>query len=218
MKIKLRIFEILFLVLVILIINVQKIEDKLINSYRPVVAKTVTSFEKNDWSDVRLLDIVTVIRQYISNSIPVNGAIYIPELTLNVPITNASNNNIYAMGAGTLYKTKLDGTDRVIVGAHNLGRQSTALFSKVYYHTHINQYIYITNFKKLTKYKVTSMSIIDKHAVNKVNNIKPTDLELLTCTPDNNHRLRVVAQKISTQNMSTANHTLKKEIIKKYRF
>lgn len=218
MRTKYKIIALLFLVLSSLIINLQKIEDSLINSYRPRVAKKVTTFEKNSWSDVHMLNITTVIRQYFSNSIPANGALYIPELTLNVPIINASNNNIYAMGAGTLYKTQLNGTDRVILGAHNLGPQSTALFSKVYYHTHIHQYIYITNFKKLTKYQVTSMSIINSHAVKKVNNIEPTDLELLTCTPDNNHRLRVVARKIFTKNMSSADSSLRKEIIKKYRF
>jgi sortase A len=195
------------------------LETFLINSYKPIVSiKHLSKSESyNNWNDVELLSLVDVIKARLNNQIRVSGMICIPRINLNVPISNATNNINYTLGAGTLIPTKLDGSRAITLGAHNLDvKSSDALFTPLYYRSKLSDKVYVSDFKTVAEYSISQKKIIKSTDVKKVLNIRSDQMSLITCTPDNQNRTLVTCNLIKTYPFKYRSGKLKSFVDKKY--
>ena len=63
------------------------------------------------------------------NDIKYQEVLIVPSLNMEVPVAENTNDAVYQFGAGMLVKRKIDSNSNIIIGAHNLGSFSKALFS-----------------------------------------------------------------------------------------
>lgn len=187
------------------------LESWIINSYQPQINSTC-DLQKNgvdDWGSVKYITILSLLKQFFKNDIKYQGVVVIPSLKMEIPIAENTNDAVYQFGAGMLIKKRIESNSNIIVGAHNLGPFSNALFSPLANNKLIDRKGFITNFKLVKEYKIESVRIIFPTQVNLALNSKSNFLTMLTCTNDNKKRVLVRATLRKTCKFSKVGSSVK---------
>lgn len=172
------------------------LESWIINSYQPQINSTC-DLQKNgvdDWGSVKYITILSLLKQFFKNDIKYQGVVVIPSLKMEIPIAENTNDAVYQFGAGMLIKKRIESNSNIIVGAHNLGPFSNALFSPLANNNLIKRKVFISNFKLVREYKIESVRTIFPNQVNLVVNSNNNFLTMLTCANDNKKRVLVRAR------------------------
>lgn len=198
MKLKLKWIWI-FVPVIVLLSHVNEldshIETLLINTnYSQIqTEKNLKSANNNNrWASVRLLSILSVIKARFTKQPAFVGSIFSPGLHMYLPLANYTNNQVYTLGAGMLKPKLIESNAHYVIGAHNVGPHSTALFSPLAVsntNSLIGKHIYLTNFQTVKEYVITSRNVINASQV--IEAFKDSPLTLITCTPDNNNRFLI---------------------------
>ena len=176
-------------------------------------------FRSNDWNSVKYITILSLIRQFFKNDIKYQEVLIVPSLNMEVPVAENTNDAVYQFGAGMLVKRKIDSNSNIIIGAHNLGSFSKALFSPLANNKLIDREVFITDFKLVKEYKIESVRIIFPTQVNLALNSKSNFLTMLTCTNDNKKRILVRATLRKTYKFSKLKKSVKRVFYrKKFKF
>lgn len=197
------------------------LENWIINSYQPQINSTCDLQENgvDDWSSVKYITILSLLKQFFKNDIKYQGVLVIPSLNMEVPIAENTNDDVYQFGAGMLVKKKINSNANIIVGAHNLGPFSKVLFSPLANNNLIKRKVFISNFKVVKEYKIESVRIIFPNQVNLVINSKNNFLTMVTCTNDNKKRVLVGARLRKTYKFSQLKKSIRDDFYrKKFKF
>ncbi|MGI1803673.1 sortase [Limosilactobacillus reuteri] len=168
-------------------------ETVLLNNYHPRLhaAKIRMANAHNNWPDVKYLNLFNVISQYRHSTAIYTGAVIIPSLQMDVPLAAYTADDVYTLGAGMLVPHPFAESNEFIIGAHNIGYSSTALFTPLTSHRLIGRTVLVTNGKSVKEYTITATKVIMPSQVDIVFKNAPNHLILLTCTDNNKKRLLV---------------------------
>lgn len=172
------------------------LESWIIDCYQPKInsQNSLQNNGINDWNSVKYITILSLIRQFFKNDIKYQEVLIVPSLNMEVPVAENTNDAVYQFGAGMLIKKRIESNSNIIVGAHNLGPFSNALFSPLANNNLIKRKVFISNFKLVKEYKIESVRTIFPNQVNLVVNSNNNFLTMLTCTNDNKKRVLVRAR------------------------
>ncbi|BDR57338.1 class A sortase [Xylocopilactobacillus apis] len=139
-------------------------------------AKATYEFDK-----VKALSTGTVTMSMISGyKVPTIGKMSIPSVHMKLPILKGLDNNNLSLGAGTMKPDQTMGKGNFALAGHYMTNQGV-LFSPLK-NVGNGDYIYITDLKRVYKYKAYYKKIINKTDVNWVYDSKgETTLTLITC-------------------------------------
>lgn len=197
------------------------LESWIINSYQPQINSTC-DLQKNggdDWGSVKYITILSLLKQFFKNDIKYQGVVVIPSLKMEIPIAENTNDAVYQFGAGMLIKKRIESNSNIIVGAHNFGPFSNALFSPLANNNLIKRKVFISNFKLVKEYKIESVRTIFPNQVNLVVNSNNNFLTMLTCTNDNKKRVLVRARLRKTYKFSQLEKSIRDDFYrKKFKF
>lgn len=194
-------------------------ETVLLNNYHPRLhaAKIRMANAHNNWPDVKYLNLFNVISQYRHSTAIYTGAVIIPSLQMDVPLAAYTADDVYTLGAGMLVPHPFAESNEFIIGAHNIGYSSTALFTPLTSHRLIGRTVLVTNGKSVKEYKITATKVIMPSQVDIVFKNAPNHLILLTCTDNNKKRLLVKCEFKNEYSIKYLHSRVKKEVKKKYR-
>lgn len=137
------------------------------------------------WEKVQSLSAQQVLKARMeAGKINFIGYVAIPEIGLNVPISNGVDNINIALGAGTLKENQVMGQGNYALASHFIQGSSgrNILFSPLYYSGKVGQKIYLTDLKKVYEYKATVYKVIDPHQVEVVDDVPDKKMiTLVTC-------------------------------------
>lgn len=172
------------------------LESWIIDCYQPKInnQNSLQNNGVNDWNSVKYITIFSLIKQFFKNDIKYQEVLIVPSLNMEVPVAENTNDAVYQFGAGMLIKKRIESNSNIIVGAHNLGPFSNALFSPLANNNLIKRKVFISNFKLVKEYKIESVRTIFPNQVNLVVNSNNNFLTMLTCTNDNKKRVLVRAR------------------------
>lgn len=195
------------------------LESWIIDFYQPEISNVDNMQNNNDWNSVRCISLLSLIKQFLKNDLKYQAVLTVPSLKIDIAVAENTNDAVYQFGAGMLVKRKIDSNSNIIVGAHNLGPFSNALFSPLANNYLIERKVFITNFKLVKEYQIESVSIIFPNQVNLVVNSKKNWLTMLTCTNDNKKRVLVRARLIKTYKFSQLKKSIRDSFYrKKFKF
>ncbi len=194
-------------------------ETVLLNNYHPRLhaAKIRMANAHNNWPDVKYLNLFNVISQYRHSTAIYTGAVIIPSLQMDVPLAAYTADDVYTLGAGMLVPHPFAESNEFIIGAHNIGYSSTALFTPLTSHRLIGRTVLVTNGKSVKEYTITATKVIMPSQVDIVFKNAPNHLILLTCTDNNKKRLLVKCEFKNEYSIKYLHSRVKKEVKKKYR-
>ncbi len=197
------------------------LESWIIDCYQPKINNqySLQNNGVNDLNSVKYITILSLIKQFFKNDIKYQEVLIVPSLNMEVPVAENTNDAVYQFGAGMLVKRKIDSNSNIIIGAHNLGSFSKALFSPLANNQLIDREVFITDFKLVKEYKIESVRIIFPTQVNLALNCKSNFLTMLTCTNDNKKRVLVRARLRKTYKFSQLKKSIKDGFYrKKFKF
>ena len=194
-------------------------ETVLLNNYHPRLhaPKIRMANAHNNWPDVKYLNLFNVISQYRHSTAIYTGAVIIPSLQMDVPLAAYTADDVYTLGAGMLVPHPFAESNEFIIGAHNIGYSSTALFTPLTSHRLIGRTVLVTNGKSVKEYTITATKVIMPSQVDIVFKNAPNHLILLTCTDNNKKRLLVKCEFKNEYSIKYLHSRVKKEVKKKYR-
>ena len=194
-------------------------ETVLLNNYHPRLhaPKIRMANAHNNWPDVKYLNLFNVISQYRHSTAIYTGAVIIPSLQMDVPLAAYTADDVYTLGAGMLVPHPFAESNEFIIGAHNIGYSSTALFTPLTSHRLIGRTVLVTNGKSVKEYTITATKVIMPSQVDIVFKNAPSHLILLTCTDNNKKRLLVKCEFKNEYSIKYLRSRVKKEVKKKYR-
>ena len=194
-------------------------ETVLLNNYHPRLhaPKIRMANAHNNWPDVKYLNLFSVISQYRHSTAIYTGAVIIPSLQMDVPLAAYTADDVYTLGAGMLVPHPFAESNEFIIGAHNIGYSSTALFTPLTSHRLIGRTVLVTNGKSVKEYTITATKVIMPSQVDIVFKNAPNHLILLTCTDNNKKRLLVKCEFKNEYSIKYLHSRVKKEVKKKYR-
>lgn len=194
-------------------------ETVLLNNYHPQLqaAKIRMADARNSWPNVKYLNLFNVISQYRHSTATYMGAVIIPSLQMDVPLAAYTADDVYTLGAGMLVPHPFAESNEFIIGAHNIGYSSTALFTPLTSHRLIGRTVLVTNGKSVKEYTITATKVIMPSQVDIVFKNAPNHLILLTCTDNNKKRLLVKCEFKNEYSIKYLHSRVKKEVKKKYR-
>ena len=194
-------------------------ETVLLNNYHPRLhaPKIRMANAHNNWPDVKYLNLFNVISQYRHSTAIYTGAVIIPSLQMDVPLAAYTADDVYTLGAGMLVPHPFAESNEFIIGAHNIGYSSTALFTPLTSHRLIGRTVLVTNGKSVKEYTITATKVIMPSQVDIVFKNAPNHLILLTCTDNNKKRLLVKCEFKNEYSIKYLHSRVKKEVTKKYR-
>lgn len=194
-------------------------ETVLLNNYHPQLqaAKIQMADDRNSWPNVKYLNLFNVISQYRHSTAAYMGAVIIPSLQIDVPLAAYTADDVYTLGAGMLVPHSFEESNEFIIGAHNIGYSSTALFTPLTSHRLIGRTVLVTNGKSVKEYTITATKVIMPSQVDIVFKNAPNHLILLTCTDNNKKRLLVKCEFKNEYSIKHLHSGIKKEVKKKYR-
>lgn len=194
-------------------------ETVLVNNYHPQLqaAKIRMANARNSWPNVKYLNLFNVISQYRHSTATYMGAVIIPSLQMDVPLAGYTADDVYTLGAGMLVPHSFEETNDFIIGAHNIGYSSTALFTPLTSHKLIGRTVLITDSKTVKQYTITATKVIMPSQVDIVFKNAPKHLILLTCTDNNKKRLLVKCEFKNEYSIKHLHSKIKKEVKRKYR-
>ena len=194
-------------------------ETVLLNNYHPRLhaPKIRMANAHNNWPDVKYLNLFNVISQYRHSTAIYTGAVIIPSLQMDVPLAAYTADDVHTLGAGMLVPHPFAESNEFIIGAHNIGYSSTALFTPLTSHRLIGRTVLVTNGKSVKEYTITATKVIMPSQVDIVFKNAPNHLILLTCTDNNKKRLLVKCEFKNEYSIKYLHSKIKKEVKKKYR-
>ena len=194
-------------------------ETVLLNNYHPRLhaPKIRMANAHNNWPDVKYLNLFNVISQYRHSTAIYTGAVIIPSLQMDVPLAAYTADDVYTLGAGMLVPHPFAESNEFIIGAHNIGYSSTALFTPLTSHRLIGRTVLVTNGTSVKEYTITATKVIMPSQVDIVFKNAPNHLILLTCTDNNKKRLLVKCEFKNEYSIKYLHSRVKKEVKKKYR-
>ena len=192
-------------------------ETVLLNNYHPRLhaPKIRMANAHNNWPDVKYLNLFNVISQYRHSTAIYTGAVIIPSLQMDVPLAAYTADDVYTLGAGMLVPHPFAESNEFIIGAHNIGYSSTALFTPLTSHRLIGRTVLVTNGKSVKEYTITATKVIMPSQVDIVFKNAPNHLILLTCTDNNKKRLLVKCEFKNEYSIKYLHSRVKKEVKKK---
>ncbi|MCH5384503.1 sortase [Limosilactobacillus reuteri] len=173
--------------------------------------------DRNSWPNVKYLNLFNVIGQYRHSTATYMGAVIIPSLQMDVPLAAYTSDDVYTLGAGMLVPHSFEESNEFIIGAHNIGYSSTALFTPLTFHRLIGRTVLVTNGKSVKEYTITATKVIMPSQVDIVFKNAPNHLILLTCTDNNKKRLLVKCEFKNEYSIKHLYSKIKKEVKRKYR-
>lgn len=179
-----------------LIFNAQ-IKNWLVDSYKPqVTQQTIVKNKKKkasyDFQSVKSLDFQTVAKARANASkLDVVGEISIPQVKLNLPITNGVTNENLALTASTLKADMKMGQGNYALAGHHMVRKDV-LFSPLYWKMRPGMMIYVTDLKRIYSYKATERKFIAATRVDVIEDVPNKKLiTLITCDATGANRLMI---------------------------
>lgn len=213
-------FTILVLISLGLIFN-QQIKNWLVTSYQPeITQKSVKKNEKKkanfDFSDAKRLDFSTVARARLNEKdISVVGQILVPSSKVHLPIAKGVSNETLALAAGTLRADQKMGEGNYPLAGHHMVRKDV-LFSPLFFKTKVGDSIYLTNMKKVFKYKAYTRKYIAATRVDVVDQTKRDIVTLVTCDATGAGRLMIRGKLVDSYAYKDAPTTIKKQFNGKF--
>lgn len=198
---------------------VTPLKSILIRHYTPKLVHQQSTLHKskmrNDWAGVQDYHLLTAIHHYLDKNIEYIGLLFIPTLKIALPLADYTDNLVYLYGSGMLEPQKLESSEHITIGAHNLGPRSTALFSKL-----IRQQLCLKGMKVVCaslnvvkEYKITGLKIIADRNIAAAMAGAENTLTLMTCTDDNEHRLLVYASQQKEYPLDVASKELRSRLL-----
>lgn len=200
-KAGLTLAAILLIVFLFLPINLYLVplESFFIRRYRPRIVHQSScltgSLTKNNWDSVKFIGVHSVLTQLRKNDVSYIGWIFIPALHLKVPLADYTNDAVYQCGAGMLHPQLLQTPSHLVIGAHNLGRHSQALFSLL-----ARNQLYLQGLKVIIasldwvkEFRIFAVQITDSTNVSAAMMGASNTLTLVTCTDNQDRRFLVHA-------------------------
>jgi len=191
------ILVLLLLVLSLALIFNAQIKNWLVDSYKPqVTQQTIVKNKKKkasyDFQSVKSLDFQTVAKARANASkLDVVGEISIPQVKLNLPITNGVTNENLALTAATLKANMKMGQGNYALAGHHMVRKDV-LFSPLYWKMRPGMMIYVTDLKRIYSYKATERKFIAATRVDVIEDVPNKKLiTLITCDATGANRLMI---------------------------
>lgn len=191
------ILVLLLLVLSLALIFNAQIKNWLVDSYKPqVTQQTIVKNKKKkasyDFQSVKSLDFQTVAKARANASkLDVVGEISIPQVKLNLPITNGVTNENLALTASTLKADMKMGQGNYALAGHHMVRKDV-LFSPLYWKMRPGMMIYVTDLKRIYSYKATERKFIAATRVDVIEDVPNKKLiTLITCDATGANRLMI---------------------------
>lgn len=191
------ILVLLLLVLSLALIFNAQIKNWLVGSYKPqVTQQTIVKNKKKkasyDFQSVKSLDFQTVAKARANASkLDVVGEISIPQVKLNLPITNGLTNENLALTAATLKANMKMGQGNYALAGHHMVRKDV-LFSPLYWKMRPGMMIYVTDLKRIYSYKATERKFIAATRVDVIEDVPNKKLiTLITCDATGANRLMI---------------------------
>ena len=94
-------------------------------------------------------------------SLPVIGAISIPDLSLDLPIFLGVDNSNIATGAGTMMPSQVMGQGNYALASHNLIQSAPKLLFSPLTKAKSGMSVYLTDKAKIYQYKITKIETVD---------------------------------------------------------
>lgn len=138
-----------------------------------------------DFASVKLIDFQTVVgNQFNSHSLPVIGAVAVPEVGINLPIFRGVDNTSLLYGAGTLKPDEEMGKGNYALASHNVTgylADVSLLFSPLS-KAKSGMTVFLTDKTTIYQYKIDDVySITPEHVELIEDNIGKTEVTLVTC-------------------------------------
>ncbi|AVL00537.1 class A sortase [Pediococcus inopinatus] len=191
------ILVLLLLVLSLALIFNAQIKNWLVDSYKPqVTQQTIVKNKKKkasyDFQSVKSLDFQTVAKARANASkLDVVGEISIPQVKLNLPITNGVTNENLALTAAALKADMKMGQGNYALAGHHMVRKDV-LFSPLYWKMRPGMMIYVTDLKRIYSYKATERKFIAATRVDVIEDVPNKKLiTLITCDATGANRLMI---------------------------
>lgn len=150
-----------------------------------------------NFSQVKALSATTVTMTMVKGyEVPSIGKMSIPAVNLKLPILKGLDNNNLSLGAGTMKANQEMGKGNYALAGHYMTNQGV-LFSPLKNISN-GDYIYLTDLRRVYKYKVYYKKIINKTDVNWIYDSKgEVTLTLITCaTPTEGEVDRIMVRAI----------------------
>lgn len=213
-------FAVLIVISLGLIFN-EQIKNWMVTSYQPkVTAKSVKKNEKKkanfDFRNAKSLNFQTVAKARMnSKKIHVVGEILVPKSGIHLTIGKGVSNTTLALAAGTLRANQKMGHGNYPLAGHHMIKKNV-LFSPLYYKTKVGDNIYLTNMKKIYRYKVYRRTFIAATRVDVVNQTKANIVTLVTCDATGAGRLMIRGKLTKTMAYAKAPKAIQKGFAAKF--
>lgn len=150
-----------------------------------------------DFSEVAPLSLSDVIKSRGDfHDLPTIGLIFIPDVSLELPILYGLDDSNLAVGAGTMRPDQQMGKGNYALAGHYT-QNRTALFGPLH-NLEIGTIIYISDGKHTFEYLVTSIETVSPTRVDVLNESVSPTITLVTCTFDASERLIVKGELIGS--------------------
>ncbi|QEA31940.1 class A sortase [Secundilactobacillus malefermentans] len=208
-------FTILLLVSLGLIFN-QQIKNWMVSSYQPKVTKqTVKKNEKKkanfNFKDAKTLTFSTVAKARLNQKkLSVVGEILVPKSNVHLPIGKGVSNETLALAAGTMRPDQKMGTGNYPLAGHHMVRRDI-LFSPLYFKTKVGDSIYLTNMRRVYRYKVYTRKFIAATRIDVVNQTKKPIITLVTCDATGARRLMLRGKLVDSTSYANTSVSIKKQ-------
>lgn len=214
---------VILLIIGLLLINVHHIENWAIRAYQPRIDRQAVnqakhrqgSFDYKDTKSLSAMDIVKARRH--AKDLPVVGAMAVPQANVYLPIAKGVSNNVLALAAGTMEPNQKMGQGNYALAGHNMSNlDPNVLFSPLFYNGKAGQHVYLTDFKHIYDYQLTSRTTISAKDVAVLNQtINPT-ITLITCNATGSMRVSFKGDLKKTYSYQHAPQHIKKLFNHKY--
>lgn len=157
-----------------------------------------------DFSKIESVSASSISKAIFSHKHTMIGKISIPSVSINLPVYYGLDNEELLSGVGTMKPNQQLGKGNYAIAGHHMNNEKI-LFGPLHKVVE-GDAIYITNGKKVYKYEVSSVSVIDQYDTQYITKKykKPT-LTLITCasgTPNEPNRTMVRAKLSSITDLS----------------
>ncbi|MDT2909335.1 class A sortase [Lactococcus lactis] len=170
-------------------------------SLKKVSLKTIDENKKIkgnfDTKNIATINFFDIAKSQLSdNNYPITGGISYPALGINLPVFNGDGDNIMTYGAGTMKANQIMGQGNFALASHHVsnvvGHWADNLLFSPLEHAKTNQEIYLTDKRKVYKYRTSKVSIIKPSEGNVIlDQGKEKEITLITCYSDDRFRILV---------------------------
>ena len=212
---------VLLLLFAIIMLFSKPIKRAIIGSYQPTITAKSTkkaeqasgNFNYHDAKQPSYSEILKA-RQHASDIATV-GVIAIPSIKVYLPIGKGVANNVLALAAGTMRADQKMGQGNYAFAGHNMNDGKT-LFSPIYNDVQPGQKVYLTNFRKVYVYRITSKQTISPSRVDVTYNTDKPIITLITCNLDGTQRICVQGKLIKEYQYKQASKAVKQALAHDY--